>query len=94
MGHSLVVAHGLDCPTACGIFPDQGWNPCPLYWQADSLPLSYQGSPLAVIWSVLMWQILCSKPAFILVLERISHGYHVLIHSVSLFQLYCSEHCA
>ena len=65
MGHSLVVAHGLDCPSACGIFLDQGWNPCPLPWQADSLPLSYQGSPLAVIWSVLMWQILCGKPALI-----------------------------
>ena len=21
---------------ACGIFPDQGSNPCPLNWQADS----------------------------------------------------------
>ena len=21
---------------ACGIFPDQGSNPCPLHWQADS----------------------------------------------------------
>ena len=30
---------------ACGIFPDQGSNPCPLHWQADSLPLSCQGSP-------------------------------------------------
>ena len=25
-----VVAHGLSCPTACGIFLDQGSNPCPL----------------------------------------------------------------
>ena len=23
---------------ACGIFPDQGSNPCPLHWQADSGP--------------------------------------------------------
>ena len=23
----------------CGIFPDQGSNPCPLHWQADSQPL-------------------------------------------------------
>ena len=38
MGHFLVVAHGLDCPTTCGIIPDQGWNPYPLRWQADSLP--------------------------------------------------------
>ena len=27
-----------------GIFPTQGSNPCLLYWQADSLPLSHQGS--------------------------------------------------
>ena len=30
------MAHGLSCSTACGIFPDQGLNPCPLHWQADS----------------------------------------------------------
>ena len=29
-----------------GIFPIQGWNPCVLLWQADSLPLSHQGSPI------------------------------------------------
>ena len=28
---SVVVAHGLSCSTACGIFPDQGSNPCPLH---------------------------------------------------------------
>ena len=27
------------CPVACGIFLDQGSNPCPLHWQADSYPL-------------------------------------------------------
>ena len=30
------MAHGLSCSAACGIFPDQGSNPCPLHWQADS----------------------------------------------------------
>ena len=30
------VAHGLSCSGACGIFTDQGSNPCPLHWQADS----------------------------------------------------------
>ena len=30
---------------ACGIFPDQGSNPCLLHWQVDSLPLNHQGSP-------------------------------------------------
>ena len=33
---SVVVAHGLSCSAACGIFPDQGSNPCLLHWQADS----------------------------------------------------------
>ena len=33
---SVVVAHALSCSMACGIFPDQGSNPCSLHWQADS----------------------------------------------------------
>ena len=33
---SVVVAHQLSCSAACGIFPDQGSNLCPLHWQADS----------------------------------------------------------
>ena len=43
---SVVVAHGPSCPAACGIFPDQGLNPCSLHWQADSQPLRHQGSPV------------------------------------------------
>ena len=42
---SAVVAHGPSRSVACGIFPDQGLNPCPLHWQADSQPLRHQGSP-------------------------------------------------
>ena len=42
---SVVVAHGPSCSAACGILPDQGSNPCPLHWQADSQPLRRQGSP-------------------------------------------------
>ena len=42
---SAIVAHGSSCSAACGIFPDQGLNPCPLHWQADSQPLRHQGSP-------------------------------------------------
>ena len=41
---SVVVVHGLSCSATCGIFPDQGSNPCPLHWQADSYPLCHQGS--------------------------------------------------
>ena len=43
---SVVVAHGPSCSAACGILPDQGSNPCPLHWQADSQPLRHQGRPL------------------------------------------------
>ena len=46
---SVIVAHGPSCSTACGIFPDQGSNPCPLHWQADSQPLRHQGSPVHYI---------------------------------------------
>ena len=42
---SVGVAHGPSCSAACGIFPVQGSNPCPLHWQADSQPLRHQGSP-------------------------------------------------
>ena len=37
--------HGFGCSVACGIFLDQGSNPCLLHWQVDSLPLSHQGRP-------------------------------------------------
>ena len=43
---SVVAAHGPSCSAACGIFPDQGLNPCPLHWQAYSQPLRHQGSPI------------------------------------------------
>ena len=46
---SVIVAHGPSCSAACGIFPDQGSNPCPLHCQADSQPLRHQGSPDHVI---------------------------------------------
>ena len=46
---SVVVAHGPSCSAACGIFPDQGSNPYPLHWQADSQPLRHQGSPTTAI---------------------------------------------
>ena len=45
-GLSFVV-HRLSGSTTCGVFLDQGWNPCPLYWHADSCALSQQGHPAA-----------------------------------------------
>ena len=43
---SVVGAHGLSCPVACGIFLEQGSNPCPLHWQAGAQLLGHQGSSL------------------------------------------------
>ena len=47
LGHmgSVVVAHGLNCSEACGIFQDQGSNLCLLHKQVASLPRDHQGSP-------------------------------------------------
>ena len=49
---SVIVAHGPSCSAACGIFPDQGSNPCPLHWQADSQPLRHQGSPMTDFYNI------------------------------------------
>ena len=38
---SVVMVQGAQLP--CGI-SDQGSNPCPLHWEADSYPLCHQGS--------------------------------------------------
>ena len=47
---SVAVAHGPSCSAACGILPDQGSNPCPVHWQADSQPLRHQGIPGNLFW--------------------------------------------
>ena len=49
---SVVVVYGLSCSAACGIFPDQGSNLCPLHWQAVSQPLCHQGSPYRAFFTV------------------------------------------
>ena len=45
---SIVVVPGLSGSRACGTFPYQGLNPCPLHWQVNSHPLYHQGNPLEV----------------------------------------------
>ena len=42
---SVVVAHGLSCSVARGIFPEQGLNQCPSHCKADSQPVDHQGRP-------------------------------------------------
>ena len=70
---SAVVAHGPSCSAACGIFPDQDSNPCPLHWQADSQPLHHQGSPKYIF--------LFSPPLCLLkILHKMEHNVHTVLH--------------
>ena len=45
---SVVVTHGLSYSVPCGLFPEQGSNPCSLHCQEDSQPLDHWGSPKRV----------------------------------------------
>ena len=73
---SRAVARRLSCSSACGIFPDQGSNPCLLHWQADSLPLSHRGSP---------WRHFSKKYIYLLIWLR-----WVLASSCGIVSLHCS----
>ena len=78
---AVVVAHRLSCSAACGIFLDQRLNSCPLHWQADSLPLSHQGSPIC---SLLILPQPCPTGLIVFVaacelsLVAVSRGYSVV----------------
>ena len=52
-----VVTTWLSCSTVCGIFLDQGLNPCLLHWQVDSLPLSHQGNAMYLFLMTYRWMI-------------------------------------
>ena len=75
---SVVVAHGPSCSAARGILPDQGSNPCPLHWPADSQPLRHQGSPVLVLFFLQSLKITDSISLFVVALFR----YSVLLESV------------
>ena len=77
---SAIVAHGPSRSAACGVFPDQGSNPCPLHWQADSQPLRHQGS--------LCWKIFNHSFNFITCDWSVHIFYFFL---VSLERLYLSK---
>ena len=46
---SAVVAHGLNCSEACGIFPDQGSDLCLLHLLVGSYPLHHPESPCSPV---------------------------------------------
>ena len=52
---SIVVAHKPGCSMTRGIFLEQGSNLCLLHWEAGSLPLSHQWSPVKPIQFLLLY---------------------------------------
>ena len=84
---SVVVAHGPSCSVARGIFPDQGSNPCPLHWQADSQPLRHQGSPRVIFFIINGYWIL--SKAFSACIEMIIWFllFNLLIWCITLIDL-------
>ena len=42
---SVVVAHGLSCPIARGMFPEGRSDQCPWHWRAGSSPMSPREAP-------------------------------------------------
>ena len=99
---SAIVAHGPSRSAACGIFPDQGSNPCPLHWQADSQPLRHQGSPcidlfrikylsLSLLLLVLksnLYDISISIPFFLCLLFEYCIIYHQFTSNLFMYHIY------
>ena len=48
------MARGLSRSKSCGVFPDQGSNPCLLHWQADFTPEPL-GSLSLWFWFAFLW---------------------------------------
>ena len=66
---------------ACGIFLDQGSNPCPLHWQVESQPLDHQESP---VWFFLSF--------FLASISLVKYSFCSLILFMS--SLNCLSHCS
>ena len=89
---SQALQHRLrGCCKACGIFPDQGSNPCPQYWKEHSLPLSHQGSPNILF--LLLMVLFCSFHFGDHILwvgwRGGTFGFGSMVHSKTLKQWFC-----
>ena len=70
---SIVLVHRPSCSETCGIFPNQGMNPCLLHWQVDSLPLSHQRSPGGTILFTVSCSVLTCCLGWWCVYENVIH---------------------
>ena len=68
------MTYRLRCSAACGIFPDQGLNPCLLHWEVDSSPLSHQGSP-----TLCFSQVYSLGTQYFYILQKGHHFYSLII---------------
>ena len=89
---SIAVLHALSCSTACGIFPDHGWNHvscidrCILYhWATREAPIPL----LLLLLFFISWRLIalqyCSD--FCHTLTWISHGFTYVLHADPLSHL-------
>ena len=78
---SLVAERGLSACrlSSCGIFLDQGSNPCLLHWQADSQPLHHQGSPSQHFYTFLFFTFLSGTGSYWLTSGNFSRAYFTLL---------------
>ena len=53
---SVLVARGLSCSTPCGIFPDQGWNPC-VSCISRRIPDHWASRDTLLCLSIKIWQV-------------------------------------
>ena len=83
---SGVAAYRLSCPAVCGIFPDQGLNPCPPHWQVDSQPLLHYRNPS------LIFHLDCSNSLFIgLLASTLAQPVcHVTVRASFRYKLECA----
>ena len=80
---SVFVAYGFSCSAACGIFLDQGSNPCPLCWQADSYSAYHQGSPYPfltiAIPTIMKWYFVLVLICLSMIISNINHLFICLL---------------
>ena len=80
---------GLSCSTACGIFPKQGSNLCPLHWQVDCLP---PGKP-QTFKNKLFWVLSFEFPNYLKQSTQLHTGF-LIVRKLPLYMFYQLTICS